>query len=768
MTAELAVAFLGKDGSDTDGVERALHGAGHPIAFRRIRSFAEFEALLSHSPPDLVLCDASAPEVNPFEALQALKSADLQVPFFLVSSDAQPAAEFFELFRQGARGLVRKDRLDQLAPVVEQELAAARARGARRAEQIRAEEKLRKSERLFKALIEHSYEGVMLLDRDLKIRLAGPSILGYAEEQFIGRDPFDLIHPEDREAVRRTFHNLVPAPGATVKLEYRVRNAEGLWSWIESISRNFLDDPDVEGIIVNYRDVTTRKAYDEGLRDRAELLDLAQDAILYLRLDGMIDLWNRGAEQLYGWSAREALGRISHQLLQTRFPEPLPEIHRRLLNSGGWQGELEHTAKDGSKIVVASRWALRRDAGGRPVGFLEINRDVTERKQLEEKLRHTQKLESLGVLAGGVAHDFNNLLTGIMGHASLLLDSLPEDDPKRPWAANVLEGAEKAANLTRQLLAYAGKGKYVIEPVNLSALIEEIANLLRTTIPKHVELRLDLDRNVPLIEADVAQINQVIMNLVINGAEAVPEGAPGMVLVPSRSFTVDAGSVRPSFAGESIPPGLYAAMEVRDNGSGMTPEIQARIFDPFFTTKFTGRGLGLSAVSGIIRGHRGMIKIDSSPGEGTTFKLLFPAAQGAVRPRELRPSLPARASSGVILVVDDEEVVLRTATAVLQEAGYRVLAARHGREALDLLSDRHPPPNAIVLDMTMPVMSGDATLRELQAREPGIPVILSSGYSEAEAVEKFAGRGLAGFLQKPYTARGLIEAVQHALAAVSH
>jgi two-component system cell cycle sensor histidine kinase/response regulator CckA len=271
-------------------------------------------------------------------------------------------------------------------------------------------------------------------------------------------------------------------------------------------------------------------------------------------------------------------------------------------------------------LKVATRWALRQRGDGKPPGFLEINTDITEKRRIEEQLRHTQKLESLGVLAGGVAHDFNNLLTGILGNSSLALDNIPDHHPNRLLLEEVMKAAERAADLTRQLLAYAGKGRFVMRTINLSELVTEISGLVQTSIPKQVRFRLQMANGLPGIDADPSQIQQVVMNLVINGAEAIgPEG--GSVLVHTGILNVDEQYIGTmSSAGELLRPGLYITLEVHDTGSGMSDETLSKIFDPFFTTKFAGRGLGLSAVLGIVRAHKGALKVYSEPGQGTTFK----------------------------------------------------------------------------------------------------------------------------------------------------
>jgi signal transduction histidine kinase/HAMP domain-containing protein len=401
-------------------------------------------------------------------------------------------------------------------------------------------------------------------------------------------------------------------------------------------------------------------------------------------------------------------------------------------------------------------------------GLAVFGRDVTERRRFNERLQQTQKLESLGVLAGGIAHDFNNLLTGIMGNASIALDDLPPGSPVRSNLDAVVSASERAAALTRQLLAYAGKGRFVIEQLNLSDLAREITNLLQTSIPKTAQLRLDLQVKLPSIEGDAAQIQQLIMNLLINAAEAVEEGKTETVLITTRIEPVSQSYIDQMVAPNGIAPGKYVTLEVRDAGCGMDAVTLSRIFDPFFTTKFTGRGLGLAAVLGIVRGHMGALHVDTAPGKGSTFKVLFPASEG--KPARLEPSKVETnlEGHGTILVIDDEEAVRQTAKSALESYGYRVLVAANGKEGVNLFHELRDAIDAVLLDVTMPVMSGEEALVSLKGIREDIPVVLSSGFNEDDATRRFTGKGLAGFVQKPYTAARLAEKMKMVLEGVPH
>jgi PAS domain S-box-containing protein len=415
--------------------------------------------------------------------------------------------------------------------------------------------------------------------------------------------------------------------------------------------------------------------------------------------------------------------------------------------------EKEYIRKDGFRVPVLVGAAFLREPFATQDSYVVFCLDLTERKKIESQLRHTQKLESLGVLAGGVAHDFNNLLVGILGNASLALETTPSDSPTSALLEEVVKASERAADLTRQLLAYAGKGRFVVEALDLSALIREIATLIQASIPKNVQLRLELQDGLPCVEADSAQIQQIVMNLILNGAEAM-DSRNGVVVVSTRVQQVDGYYLRSVFAGHDIAPGRYVMVEVRDTGCGMDEATIAKIFDPFYTTKFMGRGLGLAATLGIVRGHHGAIKVYSQPGQGSDFKVLLPATTQAAEIRETAANRDLT-GSGVVLVIDDEDVVRRTVKSALQRYGYSVLLAENGRDGVDLFRDVHERVTAVILDMTMPVMGGEEALPHLQAIDPDVPVILSSGFNEVEAVRRFTGKGLAGFIQKPYMARAL-------------
>jgi two-component system CheB/CheR fusion protein len=387
-----------------------------------------------------------------------------------------------------------------------------------------------------------------------------------------------------------------------------------------------------------------------------------------------------------------------------------------------------------------------------------------ERRELEGRVLHSQKLESLGVLAGGIAHDFNNLLTGVLGSAGLALELLPENEPVRQLIKHIERAGQRAADLTRQMLAYSGKGRFEVTAVNLPELVQDIAELIRASVSKKVALEFDFPEDPPFIEADATQLRQVVMNLIMNAAEATGDTGESVTL---RIGDIDADSAllaKVQHAGD-LPTGLYVYLEVADTGCGMNAETQAKMFDPFFTTKFTGRGLGLAAVQGIVRGHRGAIQVRSAPGQGTCFRVLFPASkQPPVHRAAKEPTSAKPCRTGTVLVVDDEELVRTAAQQILEHGGFTVLTADGGHAAIRVFNEHCARIDAVLLDLTMPDLNGEKVYQEMLKTRPDVPVVVLSGYSEEHVAERFAGIGPVEFLAKPHKAADLIAKVGGVIA----
>ena len=490
---------------------------------------------------------------------------------------------------------------------------------------------------------------------------------------------------------------------------------------------------------------------------------------------GKILVTSESVQGAFGWSPEELKG----QNIKILIPDPHHSHHdeylERYRRTGetflvGQPREFEAQRRDGTTFPCNVAVSLVDFPEEPEAVFSGIIRDISDRKQAEQERRdfevqiqHAQKLESLGVLAGGIAHDFNNLLTSMLGNASLALEEMAITSPARDSVERIVTAAKRAADLTRQMLAYSGKGKFIIERIDVSQLVEEICHLLEVTISKNVVVKFNLDSNLPPIEADVSQIRQVIMNLITNASDAI-EDKSGVITVTTGAMEADRAYLTDTFLDEDLPEGIYTYLEVSDTGCGMNAETKERLFDPFFTTKATGRGLGLAAVLGIVRGHRGAIKCYSELGRGTTIKMLLPAVNSQADP--VQPNVGRSeewSGSGTVLVVDDEETVRAVARRMLEMTGFNVLTACDGAEGVEVFRDHADEIDVVLLDMTMPRLSGSEAFREMRRIRSDVRVILSSGYNEQESINRFAGKGLAGFLQKPYQRSDLVDRLRHAL-----
>jgi PAS domain S-box-containing protein len=638
-------------------------------------------------------------------------------------------------------------------------------------ERRRAEEALQKSERRFRALIENSTDAIALVLPGARVLYASPStvrVLGYTPEEMAGINAFDVVYPDDLPLVHGTLQELLARPGESLTAQVRIRHKDGSYRWIEALATNLLADPDIGAIVANYRDITERKRFDEELRQselRYSTLAEAIPGVLFTNLpDGWSDYTSRRFYEYTGMPPGSAEGFGWMEALHPEDAEPAQALWKECLRDGKpFEMQYRLRRADGSYRWFAVRSVPMRGAGGRILRWFGVCMDIDDQKRAEEALRQAQKLESIGLLAGGIAHDFNNLLVGVLGNASLAMDFVDRTSPAVQMLDEVVRASQQAASLTRQLLAYAGKGQIVVERVSMSELIRDVHPLIRTTIA-NAELRLELAPGLPPVEVDVGQLQQLAMNLIINAAEAIGETTPGTVTVRTGIREFSSGRLRENLEGRELAPGTYVWLEVQDTGCGMDQDTLRRIFDPFFTTKFTGRGLGLAAVSGILRAHRGAIEVQSRPGEGSRFTIYLPAAEGPpARQAASDAREPGPAGAGIVLVVDDEEVVRKVAARMLNRLGYEAWSATSGAEAVTRFAEAAAEISAVLLDLTMPGMNGLETLRRLKALRRDVPVILSSGYTEIDAKRRFEGEDLAGFIQKPYTSAQLADKLTRVL-----
>jgi two-component system, cell cycle sensor histidine kinase and response regulator CckA len=605
-------------------------------------------------------------------------------------------------------------------------------------------------------ILESIRDGFVTIDKDsvfTYVNAEAERLLGKSRNELIGK-----VYWQEYSTAVGSMDRIRRCVAEQVVLNYEEFHPE-LGGWMEASLYPAADG----GVSVYFRNVTERKQMLEALQKSEEQLRLSAEA-------AQIGTWNRDLATGYiQWSpqlegifglAPGTHPRDMEQFLALIHPDDRGRMSQAAANAIGTNKDFDVEFRT-TRPSGETRWMLSRGrpfySGDQAVSFAGITMDITSRKLLEEKLRQSQKLESLGILAGGIAHDFNNLLVGILGNASVLLEETPRDSPLRDLVENLIQASERAAHLTRQMLAYSGKGRFVVERLDLALQVQQILALIDASIPKNVKVSLGFEPNLPAIEGDAGQMQQLIMNLVINGAEAIGPGG-GTVTVSTTLREIGPDYVRDNLAGDSIPSGSYLVLEVHDTGIGMDADTQAKIFDPFFTTKFTGRGLGLAAVQGIVRGHHGALTVYSEPGKGTSFKVFLPAAR--IRERMVSISTPSSEfrGAGTILVVDDELMVQRTLKVALERYGYTVVSAEGGKEAIATLEQMQDGISLVLLDMTMPDMSGEDTFQALLAIRTDVPIIATSGYNEMEALRRF-GDGLSGFIQKPYTPKKLAEKI---------
>ena len=482
--------------------------------------------------------------------------------------------------------------------------------------------------------------------------------------------------------------------------------------------------------------------------------------------DRILDL-SPSTKNIFGLERSGTLGKSLYVLWPAR-----PEI-RDFWTRIGSGNELDFKRTDGETVsTIYSCFPIPSDEDPSRQAVLHVFVNITERKKAEEdrkkfelKVQHSQKLESLGVLAGGIAHDFNNMLTAIIGNAELAIASLPAGSQQERNLTEIIHVSTHAAELCHQLLAYSGKGRFFVEPLDLNRIIREMEQMFQVSVSKKAVLRLELGAALPAIEADVSQIRQVVMNLVINASEALEESQGNIIIQTSRLDCHESQAVKTPGC-QDLQAGSYVVLEVQDNGIGMDEHTRSRIFDPFYTTKFTGRGLGLAAVQGIVRGHKGSIKVYSEPGKGTSFKIYLPATGKSAADSAVTTVPALWKGSGLLLLADDDPAVRSVSKAMLEKLGFECIEAVDGEQAIELFSRNMDRIRAIVLDLTMPKKDGVETFNSIRKISPGVKVLLVSGYNEQEAIQKFSGKGLAGFLQKPYNISGLARALQSMLESL--
>jgi two-component system cell cycle sensor histidine kinase/response regulator CckA len=611
------------------------------------------------------------------------------------------------------------------------------------------------------------------------------AILGFTPEEVMGPDGIQF-HPDDVAKVIEVGMK-VRETGGPITNELRMRHKLGHWVWIASTLAGWVPTDDESFQTIAFaRDITALKTA-EAAKSESEaryrvVSEMSYDVITEANEAGRITYVGPGIEEVLGFTANEMIAlepfelvhpddrdrvraQYAAELVDMAAASTGPTRHRpRLL-----EFRLRH--RDGSWLWFESVGVTYPRSDGE-TRYLSVNRNVTERRiaeherqELQQGMQRAQKLESLGVLAGGIAHDFNNLLTPILGEAALGMQDLPKDSPVRERFQKIQRAAVQAAALTNQMLAYAGKEPLRTELLDISKLIGEMRELITSAIPRETTLDFHLASDLPAVEGEAAQLSQIVLNLVTNGAESIGDGI-GTITVRTGEIDFKALPPKTLFAEEMLP-GRHVFLDVTDTGSGMDAETCARIFEPFFSTKFTGRGLGLAVVAGIVKSHRGAIEVDSQPDSGTCFRVLLPTVSGSpaetIRSPE-RAAIDAWRTSGTVLVIDDDDGVRDLAEDILSGIGMHVLTATDGHSGAKQFALYADSIRMVLLDRTMPATSCADTLRAIRAVRADAKIVLVSGYSKERATADLAGLAVDGFIKKPFNPATLVTCIHELIS----
>ncbi len=608
--------------------------------------------------------------------------------------------------------------------------------------------------------LENAVEGISRLDtngRYIAVNKAYASTNGYKPEEMIGIEWQATVHPEDLEKMNVAYQQMLTE--GKVEVETRGIRKDGSMFYKRVVMISAYDMQ--KQFIGNHcfmKDISARKQIEEKIREQAALLEITTDAICVRDLEQKILFWNKGAERLYGWKAEEVLGKNALDILYSKTALPHPEIQTSLAEEGSWQGELHKVTKEGKPIIVESRWTLVRDIHLKPKSILVVNTDITQKKQLEAQFLRTQRMESIGTLAGGIAHDLNNVFAPILMAIQLL--QLKLTDPQcEKWLAILETSAQRGADLVKQVVSFARGVEGERTLIQVRHLIKEIQQIAIETFPKSIAIDIDVSEDLWTVSGDATQLHQVLMNLCVNARDAMPQG--GTFKISGKNIFIDEHYAQINIDAKV---GHYIALTVSDTGTGISAEILNRIFDPFFTTKEVGKGtgLGLSTVIGIIRSHCGFVNVYSELGQGTEFKVYLPALAETVT-QSVEDSELMIGEGELILVVDDEEPIRNITTNSLETHAYRVLTACDGIEAIALYAQHREEISTVIVDMMMPSMDGPTTIRMLQRINPDVKIIGVSGLVSSNKVNVATSAGIKAFLNKPYTAAELLKTIRKVL-----
>ena len=761
-SAPLRILILEDVPMDAELVEYELRRTRIPFDARCVDTRDDFARELDEFRPDLILSDYTLPRFDGMSALSLARERAPTTPFLIVTGSVNEETAV-GCMKAGATDYLLKSNLARIGPAIE----AALARVESRAEKARAEEALRRSEANLRAIFNTSLQAFVLVARDGTIQALNPTARDWAM-RILGRQPGegDRIHDFIPEAAASFQAALA---GEARSLERCLGGTDGVERWYETTHAPVVDEHgSVIGVCLNARDVSVRKQAEQALRESEaryrDLFDNASDLVCTTTLDGTFLYVNRA------W--HEAMALSDEQLAGRRFPDLVhPDSRDRYLDVVARAEAGEPIGQVDLILVTAAGMPLTLEgnisctaADGGPRRLRGIYRDVTERKRVEEQLRRAERMQAAGRLAGGVAHEVNNMMTGVIGFSEFLLRSLEPMDPRRSEVAEIIKAGTRAADVTRQLLAFTRQQFLRPEVLPVNGVVEDLEKMLRRVLGEDHVLELALAADAGEIRADRGQLAQVLVNLMLNARDAMARR--GRVTITTRAVVLD-DRYGAHHDGIGIPHGQYVQLTVSDTGVGMDREIQARIFEPFFTTKPVGQGtgLGLSTVYGIVKQSDGFVWVYSEPGLGTTFKIYLPrVGTGGAMPSGGERGSAARGGSEAILIVEDEELVRSLGSRSLREYGYIVIEARHGVDALRQLEFR-PEVDLVISDVVMPEMGGRELGRRLASLRPSLPVLYISGYTGEDVTQRGLLEPGAPFQQKPFAPEELARKVREMLDA---
>jgi PAS domain S-box-containing protein len=760
--ARLRILILEDVPMDAELVEYELRRSSIPFEARRVDTREGFLSELDVFHPDLILSDYTLPRFDGMAALDLARERAPTVPFLIVTGSVNEETAV-GCMKAGATDYLLKSNLARIGPAIE----AALARVQSRTEKARAEEALRRSEANLRAIFNTSLQAFVLIDRDGTIQALNPTAQEWSE-RVLGRRVAEgeSIHgfiPEAAEGFRRAL------AGEVACVERCLRGKDGVERWYETTHAPVVDETGaLIGVCLNARDVSERREAEQALRESEaryrDLFDNASDLVCTTTLDGSFLYVNPAWHEALGHSD-ETLARLTFlDLVHPDSRERYQEVVERAA-AGETLGHVDLVLLTAGGASLTVEGNISCTADGAPVRLRGIYRDVTERKRVDEQLRRAERMQAAGRLAGGVAHEVNNMMTGVIGFSEFLMRSLEPADPRRAEVDEIIKAGARAADVTRQLLAFTRQQFLRPEVLDVNTVVREHEKMLRRVLGEDHRLELTLAADAGDIRADRGQLEQVLVNLMLNARDARP--GRGAVTVATRQVTLDDAYVA-AHDGVQIPRGRYVQLTLSDTGVGMDRGTQARIFEPFFTTKPVGQGtgLGLSTVYGIVKQSEGFIWVYTEPGLGTTFKIYLPRV-GAAHPMVAQGGQwpAARGGSETILIVEDEEMVRTLASRSLRGHGYHVLEARHGQDALRQLELNSNGVDLVISDVVMPEMGGRELAQRIAALRPSLPVLFMSGYTGEDVIERGLLDAGAPFQQKPFAPDSLARKVREMLDA---